>query len=182
MVDIYDFHRTLQTPDFGGNRQKKGRFMQKAIKYFVKGPAMFKRNPDGMPLKCVFRHSKRQTIMEAAHEHMGHRGEQATITAIKQRFYWPRMQEEIKRHVRSCHQCQIRSLRKAEVPIMVSTPATLFTKVYLDLMHIPTVRRLVGIVAGKDDLSGVSEGRAIHDRKAKTIANFFWEQIGRAHV
>ncbi|KIP03978.1 hypothetical protein PHLGIDRAFT_76699, partial [Phlebiopsis gigantea 11061_1 CR5-6] len=42
-----------------------------------------------------------------------------------------------------------------EVPITISTPATLFVKVYVDVMHMPTVQRLTCIVAAKDDLAWV---------------------------
>ena len=176
LVDIYDFLRTLQTPPFD-SIQEKNRFIKKSLKYFVKGPAMYRRNPHGIPTKCIFRQEKRNAILEAAHERLGHRGELATFQTVKQRFYWPGLWNDVRHHVRSCHQCQIRALRKAEVPIMVSTPATLFVKIYLDIMHMPKAQAYVCIIAGKDDLSGVSEGRPLRNKKAEAVSKFFWEQI-----
>ena len=138
---------------------------------------MYRRNGERPPTKCIFRPKKRQDLLEAAHEHLGHRGEQAAMQTLRSRVYWPNLWNDIRHHVRSCHQCQIRSVRKAEVPIMVSTPATIFTKVYVDIMFMPTVKGFKYIVAAKDDLSGASEGRALKKATAKSMSKFLWEEV-----
>ena len=99
------------------------------------------------------------------------------MQTLRSRVYWPNLWNDIRHHVRSCHQCQIRSVRKAEVPIMVSTPATIFTKVYVDIMFMPTVKGFKYIVAAKDDLSGASEGRALKKATAKSMSKFLWEEV-----
>ena len=99
------------------------------------------------------------------------------MSTLKERFYWPSMWNDIRHHVRSCHQCQIRSVKKVEVPIIVSAPATIFVKVYLDLMDMPEARSFKVIVAARDDLSRAGEGRALKNKKAKSVAAFFFEQI-----
>ena len=176
MVQIYEFLSTLQLPDLDSN-QKKQRFIKKASKFFIKEGAMYRRNGERPPTKCIFRPKKRQDLLEAAHEHLGHRGEQAAMQTLRSRVYWPNLWNDIRHHVRSCHQCQIRSVRKAEVPIMVSTPATIFTKVYVDIMFMPTVKGFKYIVAAKDDLSGASEGRALKKATAKSMSKFLWEEV-----
>ena len=99
------------------------------------------------------------------------------MQTLRPRVYWPNLWNDIRHHVRSCHQCQIRSVRKAEVPIMVSTPATIFTKVYVDIMFMPTVKGFKYIVAAKDNLSGASEGRALKKATAKSMSKFLWEEV-----
>ena len=44
-------------------------------------------------------------------------------------------------------------------------------------MHMPKVQRFNCIIVCRDDLSGVTEGRALHNASAKEVARFFWEQI-----
>ena len=85
------------------------------------------------------------------------------------------MWNDVQHYVRSCHYCQLRRVRKAEVS--VSTPATLFVKIYVDIMHMPIVQAYSYIVAAKDDLSGNSEGRCLRKKTSEDMACFFWEEI-----
>ena len=67
------------------------------------------------------------------------------------------MRNDIYHHVKSCHECQIRSVKHLEIPLTISTPAQLFAKVYIDIMHMPPANGFSYIVAAKDNLSGTSE-------------------------
>lgn len=98
---------------------------------------MFKQNHAKMPLKVIFSSQQRQQILEEAHEGLGHRGEQAVMQTCKAQFFWPSMWNDIQHHVHSYHQCQIHSMQKVEVPLMVSTPSTLFLKIHIDIMFMP---------------------------------------------
>jgi len=80
-------------------------------------------------------------------------------------------------HVKSCHECQIRSLKCIEVLLHVSTPSILFAKIYIDVMHMPLAKGYQCIVAAKDDLSGTCEAQPLRNATAKSLALFFWEQI-----
>ncbi|EED82961.1 predicted protein, partial [Postia placenta Mad-698-R] len=64
-----------------------------------------------------------------------------------------------------------------EVPITISAPATIFSKIYLDIMEMPKAKGFKYIIAARDDLSRASEGRALHKKTAKLVAAFFFEQI-----
>jgi hypothetical protein len=56
------------------------------------------------------------------------------------------------------------------------TPS-LFSKVYLDVMNMPPARGKRWLVSCRDDLSGVTECKAITRDKAKVIARFFLKRI-----
>ena len=174
--DILYFLTTLKFPSFS-SEQSKQRFLKKVSQYFSKDEKLFRKNREGPPLLVIFDHDKRQSILEQAHEKLGHRGEQAVLHTIKQRFFWPNLYTDVVHHVRSCHECQIRSLRKVYIPITVSTPATVFTKIYIDIMLMPKAQGYRYIVAARDDLSRASEGRALKKATAKAVSQFLWEQI-----
>lgn len=108
---------------------------------------------------------------------MGHKGEQAVLATLKERFYWPNMWNDVKHHVRSCHQCQIHSVKKAQMPPIPSAPSTIFLRIYLDIMFMPVAFGYRYIVAARDDLSGAAEGRALKFATAENLAKFFWEEI-----
>ncbi|EPQ49922.1 hypothetical protein GLOTRDRAFT_51378, partial [Gloeophyllum trabeum ATCC 11539] len=87
------------------------------------------------------------------------------------------MFQDVKAHVSSCHECQIRSTRKVEIPLTISTPATIFTKLYADVMLMPKAKGYRYIVAARDDLTQAAEGRALRKSNADSLAKFFWEEI-----
>ena len=71
---------------------------------------------------------------------------------LHQRFYWPNMWKDVRHHVRSCHECQVRSTKKVEIPLTISRPSTIFTKVYVDIMNMDAGMGYKRIVAARDDL------------------------------
>lgn len=170
------FLATLEMPSLP-TQQAKRRFIKAASRFFLKNGKMYRRNSSQPPRLVIMTAAKRLDILMQAHEGLGHRGEQAVMHTVKERFYWPHMWNDIRHHVQSCKQCQIRSTKRVEVPIMVSTPATIFTKIYLDIMDMPRAKGFKAIIAARDDLSRASEGRALKSKKSKGVAAFFFEQI-----
>ena len=176
LLQVQHFLRTLEIPQFPSNQLRK-RFSKKASEFFMKAGQMYRRNSDKPPLAVIFDARKRVTILTQAHEELGHKGEAAVFELVRHRFFWPHLRADVHHHVASCHQCQIRSIKKVEVPLTVSTPSRLFQKVYIDVMFMPPSGGYHFIAAVKDDLSGVSEVRALRQSNSKNLAQFFWEQI-----
>jgi hypothetical protein len=83
---------------------------------------MYKHLLDRPPLLVIFDANKRISILTGAHEDLGHKGVQSTFETIHYRFFWPHMYTDVKHHVQSCHDCQIRTTKKMHIPITVSTP------------------------------------------------------------
>ena len=177
LKDIEHFLRTLETPRFP-DLQKKRRFLAKATDFIVKEEKLFKRNGNRPPLLVIFTPERKLSILRQAHEELGHRGFQAVYEILRHRFFWPHMRADVHHHVQSCHECQVRSLKRTEIPLTISTPIKLFSKIYVDIMHMPTsIDKKVCIVAARDDLSGVCEVKALSNKTAEELRVFFWEQI-----
>jgi len=174
--EIMRFLVTLQLPREMTEKEGK-KFAQKASRYFVQGLNMYKRRSSLPPQKVIFPFPRRREILTELHEGIGHRGEWAVWEALRLRFYWPGMREDLIEHIRSCHACQLRSTKKMHIPINPSLPSGLFKKVYLDVMKMPMAGGKNWIVACRDDLSGVTEAQAIASDNAKTLAKFFKEWI-----
>ena len=179
LQQIIHFLKTLEVPAELTSPQSKRRFIQKASRYFLQDAnnKLFKRNGYQPPLLVILDPEKRTAILTQAHEELGHKGVQSTWETIRSRFYWPHLRADVLHHVSSCHPCQIRNTRKVQIPITVSTPATIFSKIYVDVMNMPTSGGFKFIVAARDDLSLAAEGRALRSNNATSMASFFWEQI-----
>lgn len=173
---IMQFLVTLKIPRGLDDKGAKS-FAQKASHFFIQGVSMYRKRGDLSPQKVIFPLQKRREILLELHEGIGHRGEWAVWEALRLRFYWPGMREDLLNHIRSCHTCQLRSTKKMHIPIQPSLPTGLFRKVYLDVMKMPEAQGKNWIVACRDDLSGNTEARAIASDNAKTLAKFFKEQI-----
>ena len=138
---------------------------------------MFRRRIGHTPLLVILDPKKRQQLLTQAHEELGHRGVYGVFGALRLRFFWPHLFPDVKHHVSSCHLCQIRSTKKTEIPITISSPSTIFTKIYVDVLYMPRAGKYRYIVIARDDLSRAPEGRALRSLKARFMANFFWEEI-----
>jgi hypothetical protein len=179
--DILKYLMTKKLPEFKTPLAQR-RFVNNANKYKLHHNTMIKMTPLGHPLTVILRESDRLDILRQAHDESGHRGVRVVFMLLKARFFWPAMIDDIRKYVKSCHQCQIRSLKKYRIPMIVSTPATIFSKIYIDVMNMPEAPGgdegdFRYIVAAKDDLSGATEARALRYADAQEMMEFFRDQI-----
>jgi transposase InsO family protein len=176
LVAILRYLVTKKTPNFRFARQRKA-FLKKAEPFYMEEAHMYKRRL-GYPTQVViFPKQRRKEILWEAHEDIAHHGVWAVEQFVTLRYFWPGMRQQIKEHVQSCHTCQIRSTKKMHIPITVSHPPRLFSKVYVDVMSMPLARGKRWLINCRDDLSGVTECKAIARDKAKVMARFFLKKI-----
>jgi len=174
---IRHFLTTLQTPVLGS--KAKERFLKKAERFIWTNDHLYRVNDNtGMPRRVLIDAAAKYRVLVEAHEHLGHRGVDGVYGHLKPRFYWPHMLEDIRHHVKTCHECQIRSNKRFHQPITVSTPIRVFEKIYMDVMRMPVDRHNKSyIIAAKDDLTGVVEARALTAANSNEVRKFLWEQI-----
>ena len=167
---------TKQDPQFK-TKLALDRFKHKAGQFYMQGVHMYRRQNGSAPRVVIFNKERRRAILWEMHEEKGHHGVWAVAKQTTLRYYWPNIQEEIKQHVRSCHTCQLRSTKKMHQPITISHPPQLFSKVYLDVMKMPEAYGKQWLVACRDDLSGITECKALGKDNAENIASFFLKNI-----
>jgi len=139
LKDIYRFLSTLQSPNIK-NLQTKHHLLAKAMEFFIKDNCLYKRNGHLTPLLVILDSQQKNSILLHAHENLGHKGIQAVYEVVCSCFFWPHMRADVYHHVKSCHKCQIRSLKQIEIPLRISTPTILFAKIYIDIMHMLLAR------------------------------------------
>ena len=176
LVDILRFLVTNQMPKLK-TAKERSHFLKKADPFFLKETHMYLRRANHSPQVVIFSQKRRREILWEMHEDLAHHGVWAVEQQVALRYFWPGMQKQIKDHVRSCHTCQLRSTKKMHLPITISHPLAVFSKVYLDVMKMPPAKRLQWLTCAKDDLTGTSEGEGqIHDN-GQTAAAFFLRNI-----
>jgi hypothetical protein len=69
---------------------------------------------------------QRAPTIHEAHDGLGHKGFYSTLRTLLDRFWWPTLANDVKHHIATCHECQIRQTTKIHIPPVVATPAPLF--------------------------------------------------------
>jgi transposase InsO family protein len=81
----------------------------------------------------------RETILQENHASAigGHKGVSKTYRRIRDKYYWPRMKNDIQAYIQRCRNCQLKKLvrRKTKQPmVLTDTPDAAFDKVSMDIM------------------------------------------------
>jgi len=177
--DLNEILRYLVTdtmPNFKTIREQN-QFEKKAAPFFLDQMHMYRHCPGYPPQVVIFPKNRRKEILQEMHDEVAHHGIWAVNQQTTLRYFWPGIRKQIKYHIRSCHTCQLRKTNRMHIPVTISHPPSLFSKVYLDVMKMPLAKGKQWLVACRDDLSGVTECKAIAKDRAKAIARFFLRRI-----
>jgi len=176
LVAILRYLTTEKTPKFHSAREQ-ATFLSKMRPFYLEQAHMYKQRPGYPDQVIIFPNQQWKEILWEMHEDVAHHGTWAVEQQTTLRYYWPEMKKHIKDHIQSCHDCQLRSMKKMHIPVTISHPPSLFSKVYLDVMKMPLAYGKQWLIGCRDDLSGITECKAIARDKAKVIAKFFLKRI-----
>jgi hypothetical protein len=139
---------------------------------------LYKQSNKGAPRKIIFARGVQDLLLREAHDDFSHCGVHAVFETLQARFQWPYLYQDVVKNVQTCHECQIWSVKWLTTPLKVSKPATLFSKIYVDVMDmLQGVNQYKYIVAAWDDLSQAAEGHWLKKNNMRSIANFLWQEI-----
>ena len=111
-------------------------FLQYCTEFFPDRDRLWQKDNHGAH-KLVIAPTCHLEILSQIHDDISHKRFYATRAILMQRFWWPHVQADIVWFVRTCHLCQIQQTMKVLIPPVVSPPAPLFAKVYVNTMHMP---------------------------------------------
>ena len=148
-------------------------------KYKIKEGKLIKIKPN-KELK-VLKRNEIEPILSLSHEHplSGHFRLEATLTKLKERYYWPKMKDDIKSYIQTCDQCQRREKTTDENELHSIKIKEPFYQWGIDIVG-PLTEILRGnkyIVVAIDYFTKYLEARALTNANAKSVANFIYEDI-----
>ena len=165
---------TLQRPENLTDSEYKT-FMRYCTEFFVSENRLWRKDPKGH--KVVIFRDRRLFLISTAHNDVGHHGFFATHALISERYWWPHMSQDIAWFIRTCHMCQIRKTQQVLIPPIVAMPAPLFSKVYMDTMHMPPSSGYKYIVQGRCSLIYWPEWAMLQTENAKSLARWILHDI-----
>jgi len=116
-------------------------------------------------------------LITQAHDELGHKGIFTVRMHLLDRFWWPKLEEDVKWYIKTCHECQIRNLSKVSIPATVPTPLGLFRKAYMDTMLMPKVNGYRYITHARCSLTSYPEWDMLKRENSQTLGNFIFTQI-----
>lgn len=170
---LRDMARLLATQEFPDDMDERTRrqLVKSARRFMVWGGELWRKRANGQHQK-VPRRGRRSRLLRIAHDQMGHRGVFSTVSRLQDRFWWPKMQDDVKWFVQTCHECQLRQMRQFISPPVVEKPATLFASVYIDTMHMPKAKGFTYIVQARCSLTGYAEYLPLRRETGRVLADF----------
>ena len=136
---------------------------------------------DAKPRMVPTRHRMKNILKETHGTALsGHQGRDATFRKTAEVYFWPGMQSDIIKFVKSCQICQKRERKKGEAPLQpIKKFPKPFYQVGMDVMG-PLPLTISGkryIVIAVDHFTKWVEIRALEQNDAQSIAQFFYEDV-----
>lgn len=119
-------------------------------------------------------------VKTTLHDDSGHLGFERTLQMIRERFYWPKMFQEIKAWCEQCERCCLRKtptagVRAPLVSIHTSAPMEL---VCVDFLTLEKSRGgIANVLIVMDHFSRYAHAYPTRDQKAGTVARTLWKNF-----
>lgn len=94
------------------------RFVKKATQFFIMDEQLWRKDSQGKH-KLVIPKNRRLGLIKQAHDDLGHKGIFTVRTRLLERFWWPDLDRDVKWYISTCHECQVRSVKKVMIPATV---------------------------------------------------------------
>jgi hypothetical protein len=101
-----------------------------------------------------------------------YKGRESTYQKVAKRYFWDGYYKDIKNFVLQYDRCQFRSNLRQEEALHLIWTSALWSKVDLDIVHIPEYRSKKYLVLARYNLNGWVEERALKIADLESIAIF----------
>ena len=120
----------------------------------------------------------RERALSGCHDDVGHQGILRTLSLLRERFYWPGMQEEATQHVMHCSRC-LRRKTPPQVaplqPILVTQPLELVHMDYLSLE--PSKGNIENVLVITDHFTRYALTYSSKTQTAQATARILWDNF-----
>ncbi|KAL4231721.1 hypothetical protein ACF0H5_009297 [Mactra antiquata] len=141
-------------------------------------------DPDKLIFQVALPRVKRRDVLKGYHDCKaggGHFGVKRTYAAIKHKYYWPKMYDEIETYVKTCETCQKCKVSRNQPtpplhPLPVEEP---FSRIHIDLLcSLPKTREgYQYVLLIVDSFTKWTEAHPLKTQEAKDVAEVLYNEI-----
>ena len=129
-------------------------------------------------LQLVLPQNLFQDALSGCHDEVGHLGRDKSLDLLKERFFWPSMNQDLKNHINSCRRCIARKgiAPKAELcPITATKPLEL---VHLDYLQLePSKGNIENVLVITDHYTRYAQAYPSKTQTAQATAKLLWDNF-----
>jgi hypothetical protein len=144
--------------------------------FFIDNAGMWQHD-DHSAHKHILYQNQHIKAIYTVHDDVGHHRYYATHALVAEQYWWPFLGHNIAWYVCSCHICQTRQTHQIVIPPIIATPAPLFTKMYMDTMHLPRSTGYAYIIQGRCSLTNYPEFCMLRKETTQTLGNWIFQDI-----
>ena len=122
---------------------------------------------------------KRKVVL-ACHDDNGHLGMEKTLHLLQERFFWAKMGEDVRVHIRTCERCTRfkQPQEKAPMqPILTTYPLELVHMDFLTLGNSKAEDKNMNILVVTDHFTKYAQAYVTAKQTASVVAKTFWENF-----
>ena len=108
-------------------------FVNAATRFFLLNGSLYRRELHGCH-QLIVPVERRYGLIREVHDDLGHKGVFSIQTRLLLHFWWPMLVDDVKWYTKTCHECQIRQMKRLHIPPTVPVVGGLFHKVHIDTM------------------------------------------------
>ena len=131
-------------------------------------------------MQFVVPKSFRTKAMEGCHDDIGHLGARKCIDLLRDRFFWPLMQEEFEMHIKSCKNClqfKPKAVKAPLKPILASHPLELIHLDYLTIESPKDGGKDKNILVITDHFTRYAQAFITSSQTAQCTAQTLWDKF-----
>lgn len=128
----------------------------------------------------MFPQSLRAKALSGIHDLAGHQGQARTLHLARQRFYWPKMEQDIKSYVKCCQRCILAKLPEpsARAPLESIRTSAPMELVCLDFWSTEDSRQnSFDVLVVTDHFTKLAHTFPCANQIAKQVARKLWDHI-----
>ena len=178
MYQIFEYLKFLSFPEGMETRDRK-RLLNKANKFFIQDGELYRRHTKKGPRRVIMNNVERKTLLEYAHDSLGHFGIRSTYEFLDVEYFWPRMYEDVKSYVSNCETCKKFNFRKEIISKAEVGVERLFERTGIDFDGpLPETKNgFKYIIVASEYLTGWPMAKAVRRADADSTAKFIYEEL-----
>lgn len=170
------------SPSSRSEEMEKNPLLREKSRLFLKRGVLYRRSMENEEEvhQLVLPESYHQQAITGLHHDIGHPSAERTLSLVKQRFYWCKMGQDVKKAVQECSRCILRKAQPQTMPLVNITSTQPLELVCMDYLTIEPCRGGVeNVLVITDHYTRYAQAYTTPNQTAKTTAKVLFENFLR---
>ena len=121
----------------------------------------------------------REVALSYVHDRMGHLGRDRTLELLRERYYWPGMQQSVVDHIASCGRCiRCKDLNRQRAPLVTTETTQPMELVCIDFLKLEKSKGgIENVLVVTDHFTKYAQAYPTHNQMARTTARTLFEKF-----